>query len=54
MISTDIEIRGGNISVNGTVEGNSILVANAIELGTEATFKKNVKYWKWKQKSTSL
>ena len=41
----EMEIRGGNIIINGRVEGNSLLAANAIELGPEAQFNKNVNYW---------
>lgn len=41
----DVECKGGRIIINGAVAGNSILAANTIELGPDASFKKDVRYW---------
>jgi len=41
----NMECRGGKIIINGTVEGGSLLAANVIELGPEARFSRDVKYW---------
>ena len=41
----DIECRGGSITINGIVNGNSIIAANTINLGPDAVFNKDVKYW---------
>lgn len=41
----DLECKGGKIVINGTVSGNSVLAANTIELGPDARFEKDVKYW---------
>jgi cytoskeletal protein CcmA (bactofilin family) len=44
-VEGDVECRGGKISINGTVDGNSILAANTIELGSGASFNRDVRYW---------
>lgn len=41
----NLESRGGKIIINGIVEGSCILAANTIELGPEARFSRDVKYW---------
>lgn len=41
----ELDCRGGKIIVNGVVEGNSILAAETIELGPEASLRKEVRYW---------
>lgn len=41
----DVDCRGGKITINGTLTGNSILAAHSIELGSDAHFNGNVKYW---------
>ncbi len=45
IVEQDIDCRGGEITINGSVSGNARLAANAIELGPNAIFKKEVRYW---------
>ncbi|HEX5169696.1 MAG TPA: polymer-forming cytoskeletal protein [Cyclobacteriaceae bacterium] len=42
---SNLDCRGGKIVINGIVEGNSSLAAKTIQLGNEASFGKDVKYW---------
>jgi hypothetical protein len=44
-VGKGLDCRGGKIAINGTVEGASILAASTIDLGTEALFKADVRYW---------
>lgn len=44
-VEKDLECRGGKIMINGSVNGNSIMAANTIQLGSDARFKGNVRYW---------
>jgi hypothetical protein len=44
-VNGDVECRGGKILVNGTMAGNSLLAANIIELGSQASFNRGVRYW---------
>lgn len=41
----DIDCRGGEITINGTVGGTSVLAAKTIEVGEDASFNGDVKYW---------
>lgn len=41
----ELDIRGGNILINGQVVGKTVMAANVIELGTNAKFDGNVNYW---------
>lgn len=41
----DLSSKGGKILINGTVDGNAVLAANSIQLGGDAQFNENVKYW---------
>ncbi len=41
----DIDCRGGTLIMNGTVAGTSILAAREIQLGPQAQFNNDVRYW---------
>ena len=44
-VGRDIDCRGGKLIINGTVNGNSILAAPEIVLGSQAHFNNDVRYW---------
>lgn len=41
----EVECNGGKIVVNGDVGDNAVLTATEIEVGSRATFGRNVRYW---------
>jgi hypothetical protein len=41
----DMDIRGGEIQINGTVMGPSVLAANKISISDNASFNNDVRYW---------
>ena len=44
-VEKDMDCKGGNLIVNGTVMGTSVLSATDIEIGDNAAFNDNVRYW---------
>lgn len=44
-VKKHLDSRGGSITVNGPVFGNSILAANSLDIGPDAMFHKDVRYW---------
>jgi hypothetical protein len=44
-IEKDMDCKGGNLIVNGTVMGKSVLSATDIDIGGNATFNDDVRYW---------
>lgn len=44
-VGKELDCRGGKIIMNGKVGGSSILAAETIELGPEASFSGDVRYW---------
>lgn len=45
IVEKDMDCKGGNLIVNGTVMGKSVLSAPDIEIGDNAVFNDNVRYW---------
>ncbi len=45
IVRKDFDSRSGKILINGTIDGASALAANKIELGDEARFNGEVRYW---------
>ncbi|HEY0742725.1 MAG TPA: hypothetical protein VGD40_14750 [Chryseosolibacter sp.] len=41
----ELESKGGKITINGNVLGNAVLAGESIEVGSEAKFNKDVRYW---------
>jgi hypothetical protein len=44
-VAKDIDCRGGQITVNGNIGGKSVLAANDIRVGNNASFSNDVRYW---------
>ena len=44
-IAKDFDCRGGLITINGIVNGKSILAAKNIEIGNNAAFNGDIRYW---------
>jgi hypothetical protein len=47
-VTKNIDCRGGKITVNGTIDGNSILAASSIIIGNNASFRNDVRFWNTK------
>lgn len=41
----ELDVRGGDVSINGTIQGPSKIMGEAISIGSNAKFYKNVEYW---------
>ncbi len=44
-VDSDIELRGGRVRVDGAVRGASLLASSDLQLGPNASFAGNVRYW---------
>ena len=51
VVKKSFETHSGKLIMNGTVDGSSVLAARTIEIGNNAVFQNNVRYW---NKSGSL
>lgn len=44
-VTGDIDCRGGRLTINGVITGKSLLSASQINIGNNAAFTKEVRYW---------